>query len=203
MALAEEDYENLRAQADADPVRYAQWDPNGQFRREYAGLHPENQHQQKTEDAREENHSRGHHDDEIEHPITAVSSSSTADTEADTARFEGIRSRPSARRSRSSNGYSYDTGIHRSETNRINQGRETHPIALDRISTYRSQHFGTVGTNISTKISRRQLPNFGGGKPYPPKLPAQEEYVVEFDGPDDPIHAQNWPLKKKFVLHLL
>jgi DHA1 family multidrug resistance protein-like MFS transporter len=39
----------------------------------------------------------------------------------------------------------------------------------------------------------------GLGKPYPPLLPAQEEYVVEFTGPDDPLHAQNWPMKKKWV----
>jgi DHA1 family multidrug resistance protein-like MFS transporter len=27
----------------------------------------------------------------------------------------------------------------------------------------------------------------------------KEVYVVEFDSHDDPTHAQNWPLKKKFV----
>jgi DHA1 family multidrug resistance protein-like MFS transporter len=37
----------------------------------------------------------------------------------------------------------------------------------------------------------------GLDKPYPPPLPDQEEYVVEFDGPDDPLHAQQWPMKKK------
>jgi DHA1 family multidrug resistance protein-like MFS transporter len=30
-------------------------------------------------------------------------------------------------------------------------------------------------------------------------LPEQEQYVVEFDGPNDPLHSQNWPLKKKLV----
>jgi DHA1 family multidrug resistance protein-like MFS transporter len=45
----------------------------------------------------------------------------------------------------------------------------------------------------------KNLPKFGGGKPYPPALPEKEEYVVEFDGHDDPLHAQNWPVKKKFV----
>jgi hypothetical protein len=24
-------------------------------------------------------------------------------------------------------------------------------------------------------------------------------YVVEFDGKDDPLHPQNWPLKRKYV----
>jgi DHA1 family multidrug resistance protein-like MFS transporter len=43
------------------------------------------------------------------------------------------------------------------------------------------------------------MPNFGAGKPFPPPLPDREEYVVEFDGPDDPMHAQNWPLRKKII----
>ena len=37
----------------------------------------------------------------------------------------------------------------------------------------------------------------GAGKEYPPLLPDREEYVVEFDGPDDPLHPQNWPMRKK------
>ncbi|KFA61226.1 hypothetical protein S40285_06471 [Stachybotrys chlorohalonatus IBT 40285] len=78
---------------------------------------------------------------------------------------------------------------------------ERHPTELSRIATHRSQHLGTVGGHINSKTnsraSRRPLPAFGAGKPYPPPLPDQEEYVVEFDGPDDPLHAQNWPLRKK------
>ena len=76
------------------------------------------------------------------------------------------------------------------------------PETLERIATHKSQHDETVGRRISTRRSslRRKskpLPAFGAGKPYPPMLPAQDTYVVEFDGPDDPMHAQNWPLKKK------
>ena len=82
---------------------------------------------------------------------------------------------------------------------RINTQRdlERHPTELSRIQTQRSQHIGTVGRSLTSRESRKPLPKFGGGKPYPPLLPAQEEYVVEFDGPDDPSHPQNWPLKKK------
>lgn len=47
------------------------------------------------------------------------------------------------------------------------------------------------------------MPNFGAGKPFPPPLPDREEFVVEFDGPDDPIHAQNWPLKKKLPVTIV
>jgi DHA1 family multidrug resistance protein-like MFS transporter len=28
----------------------------------------------------------------------------------------------------------------------------------------------------------------------------RDEYVVEFDGVDDPLHGQNWPLKKKLYI---
>ena len=76
---------------------------------------------------------------------------------------------------------------------------ERHPTALSRIETHRTQHSGTVGRSITSRKSKKPLPNFGGGKDYPPQLPAQEEYVVEFDGPHDPLHPQNWSLKKKYV----
>jgi DHA1 family multidrug resistance protein-like MFS transporter len=77
---------------------------------------------------------------------------------------------------------------------------ERHPTMLSRIQTAKSQHAGTIGRSLTgktTRESRKPLPEMGLGKPYPPLLPAQEEYVVEFDGPDDPRHAQNWPMKKK------
>ena len=78
---------------------------------------------------------------------------------------------------------------------------ERHPTELDRIHTARSQHSATVGaglgkSNTRTRDSRRPLPPMGAGKNLPAPLD-NDEYVVEFDGPDDPLHAQNWPLKKK------
>ncbi|KAI0181523.1 MFS general substrate transporter [Hypoxylon sp. FL1284] len=76
---------------------------------------------------------------------------------------------------------------------------ERHPTELSRINTARSQHSATVGRSLRSRASRKPLPNFGAGKPFPPPLPNQEEYVVEFDGPDDPYHAQNWSLKKKLL----
>ena len=74
---------------------------------------------------------------------------------------------------------------------------ERHPTALSRIATHKSQHSQTVGRRATTRESRKPLPPFGAGKPYPPPLPEREEYVVEFDGPDDPLHPQNWTMKKK------
>jgi DHA1 family multidrug resistance protein-like MFS transporter len=74
---------------------------------------------------------------------------------------------------------------------------DRNPTSLSRIHTQRSQHSATVGKSLKSRESKKPLPEFGGGKPYPPMLPEQEEYVVEFDGPDDPLHPQNWPMKKK------
>lgn len=86
---------------------------------------------------------------------------------------------------------------------------ERHPEALRRIETHRSQHAGTVGASgVESRLTRtltrrrteRPLPSLGAGKPFPPPLPEREEYVVEFDGVDDPLHAQNWPMKKKLYI---
>jgi DHA1 family multidrug resistance protein-like MFS transporter len=80
---------------------------------------------------------------------------------------------------------------------------ERHPTELSRIATQRSQHVSTVGAHPASKTasraSKRPLPGFGAGKPYPPQLPDQDDYVVEFDGPDDPLHSQNWPMRKKIL----
>lgn len=65
------------------------------------------------------------------------------------------------------------------------------------METHRLQHVQTVGASVKSKADTKPLPEFGGGKPYPPDLPPQEEYVVEFDGKDDPLHPQNWPFKRK------
>jgi DHA1 family multidrug resistance protein-like MFS transporter len=69
---------------------------------------------------------------------------------------------------------------------------ERHATAMSRIQTQRSQHSGTVGASVKSRQSRKPLPAFGAGKAYPPALPDREEYGV-----DDPLHAQNWTLKKK------
>lgn len=76
-----------------------------------------------------------------------------------------------------------------------------HPTALSRIQTGRSQANITIGAGLrsrtATRESKKPLPGFGAGKEYPPMLPERDQYVVEFDGPNDPLHAQNWPLRKK------
>ena len=77
----------------------------------------------------------------------------------------------------------------------------THPVEDHRTETHRLQHSQTVGSHPTKTRTNTEapLPEFGGGKSYPPPLPEREEYVVEFDGKDDPLHPQNWPLKRKWV----
>lgn len=90
---------------------------------------------------------------------------------------------------------------------------ERNPEAISRIETHRSQHAGTVGARstapsrltqtLSRRRTERPLLEMGAGKPFPPPLPDREEYVVEFLGVDDPLHAQNWPMKKKIGIAML
>ncbi|KAL7952490.1 major facilitator superfamily domain-containing protein [Trichoderma compactum] len=40
----------------------------------------------------------------------------------------------------------------------------------------------------------------GAGKPYPPDILEKDGYIVEFDGADDPIHPQNWPMRTKAII---
>ncbi|KAJ5294613.1 hypothetical protein N7508_009434 [Penicillium antarcticum] len=45
--------------------------------------------------------------------------------------------------------------------------------------------------------------SIGGGKPFPEALPDSDNYVVEFEGVDDPYHPQNWNLSKKLFTSTL
>ncbi|OJJ54895.1 hypothetical protein ASPSYDRAFT_60694 [Aspergillus sydowii CBS 593.65] len=62
-----------------------------------------------------------------------------------------------------------------------------------------SQHQHTVGSNRDRIEKEKWLP-MGGGRPYPLALPDPEMYVVQFDGPDDPIHPHNWPMGRRVVI---
>lgn len=39
----------------------------------------------------------------------------------------------------------------------------------------------------------------GLGRSFPAPLPNPEDYIVEFDGPDDPKHPYNWKFSVKYV----
>src|SRR5688572_26566193 len=118
---------------------------------------------------------------EIEHVLTSSSTSTTSSN--------NTRNRTTSLASRNMSRVSTQNDL------------ERHPTELSRIATARSQHVQTVGSGVrsrtNSRASRKPMPNFGAGKPFPPPLPDREEYVVEFDGPEDPMHAQNWPLRKK------
>lgn len=77
-----------------------------------------------------------------------------------------------------------------------------HPTELDRIATHRLWHSATVGgsrPNIAQRNTTMKTSTLGAGKPFPPTSYNVEDYLVEFDGPHDPIHPQNWPMKKKYT----
>ncbi|KAL1884382.1 hypothetical protein VTK73DRAFT_76 [Phialemonium thermophilum] len=133
--------------------------------------------------------------DEVDRELIA------AEREASPRLFEGRLNDEVERVPTQSSGSSSSFSARGSGISRIPTQRdlERHPTVLSRIQTERSQHSNTVGRGPNSRQPKKPLPAFGAGKPYPPPLPAQEEYVVEFDGPDDPLHAQNWPLRKKLL----
>jgi DHA1 family multidrug resistance protein-like MFS transporter len=97
-------------------------------------------------------------------------------------------------------GHQREASISRMPTQREDiENLERHETALSRIQTQKSQHSNTVGASVKSRASRKPLPAFGAGKPYPPGLPEREQYVVEFENADDPMHAQNWPIRKKLL----
>lgn len=75
-----------------------------------------------------------------------------------------------------------------------------HPTHVHRWQSQIIQHTHTVARDArrSKTIESRPLPEFGAGKVYPPEpLAEREAYVVDFSGPDDPLHPQNWPTREK------
>ncbi len=170
VTMEEEDYEVIRAARNASPHRFADWDRSDSFRRQYRERHANDKPAQlpNRQDGRS--------------PSRASSAESVVLEEIGMARPQRHR-----------------MGSTATETLSSQPGLERHPTALSRIETHRSQHLGTVGSSLRARQSRQSkpLPNFGAGKDYPSPLPDREEYVVEFDGHDDPLHAQNWPMRRK------
>jgi hypothetical protein len=79
------------------------------------------------------------------------------------------------------------------------QARKSHPTELERIATYRNIHLSTVGAQASSKIGTRlqTVTTLGAGKVFAPVDYNVEDFLVEFDGHDDPLHPQNWPMRKR------
>ncbi|KAJ5682183.1 hypothetical protein N7462_005348 [Penicillium macrosclerotiorum] len=74
-------------------------------------------------------------------------------------------------------------------------------VELERIETYRLQHRSTVGSGAP--LPREEWMPMGAGKPYPPELPDPEQFVVEFTDANDPLHPQNWPLRRKIAISIV
>ena len=172
-----EDVSVLRAERDASPERFAEFDPNDSFGQHYGPL--------RGESSNEQAQARLHAEQTSEEELGEEMAESGSTTTRESVEIEPIRGTGSA------------LSKEQTQTDKINT-LERHPTALDRIETHRSQHSSTVGGLVSIRSRKsRPLPNFGAGKPYPPLLPEREEYVVEFDGHSDPLHPQNWPTKRK------
>jgi DHA1 family multidrug resistance protein-like MFS transporter len=129
-----------------------------------------------------------------------------AERDASPERFPQVR--PYNSRQSTSLGHSLNSvptvtpGQEYSQSRNRTRTRESslHPIELCRIRTQRLQQRSTVGS-LGRKQSRPFEPTLeiGAGKPLPPAFLDGEDYVVEFLGPNDPLHPQNWPFRKKCV----
>jgi DHA1 family multidrug resistance protein-like MFS transporter len=79
------------------------------------------------------------------------------------------------------------------------QSHKSHPKELDRIATHRTIHRSTVGAQTRSRSNTRihKVTTLGAGKVFAPADYNVEEFLVEFDGHDDPLHPQNWPMRKR------
>lgn len=80
------------------------------------------------------------------------------------------------------------------------EGRRTSSISMQR-STSRLSRIGSAGleranTTLSTIRSRRPVPPFSHPLTHERTKP---DYIVEFDGPDDPYRPLNWAFNKKVM----
>lgn len=204
-----EDAARLRAEREASPTRWHSFDPNDSLRERWLAGHPvpeppqqsnENEPQETPrEEVEETSRNIGRQGSHVSHSSHASSSSSSASSS--TTRQGSLRPAPTdSTQSRAQS--QPDGAILRMNTTRrdeyLFEYLERHPTAVKRIQEHRLQHSHTVGTTRSRP--EKDLPAFGGGKEYPPLLPDREEYVVEFEGPNDPKHPQNWPLKTKLII---
>ncbi|KAK9369168.1 major facilitator superfamily domain-containing protein [Lipomyces kononenkoae] len=73
------------------------------------------------------------------------------------------------------------------------------PVTIERMQSARSIQSEILEFQVRKKAFEL-LPPFGAGKEYPPQPPAIENYIVEYDGADDPLHPQNWAVAKKLTL---
>jgi DHA1 family multidrug resistance protein-like MFS transporter len=93
------------------------------------------------------------------------------------------------------------------ESDPVLQESQNHSAKLDEkdettlnwIRTHETQVAYTVGATKSSESSVLMVPAEERKKAYPPGFLGQNEYLVEFDGADDPAHPQNWSSQVKLV----
>ncbi|KAK5127135.1 hypothetical protein LTR85_008495 [Meristemomyces frigidus] len=208
MAFTKEDADMAHAEYDADPERWEQYGSTSGLRREYtefrntratsSGAPEEEAPNEEVEEPREEVEEAPREEVE-EQPHLDGRHMSTVSSISSVSSVQHESLRGSARQ-RPARADSALTATNTRMERAFMEYLDRHPTAIKRVEDHRLQHFLTVGTSRASTSASQQLPEFGGGKPYPPPLPEREEYVVEFNGHDDPHHAQNWPMKKKLVI---
>ncbi|KAK3709685.1 hypothetical protein LTR37_010712 [Vermiconidia calcicola] len=206
-----EDADIVWAERDTSPTRFRSYDPNDQLVKEYervhaergarsrspAGSRPSAERREPVEEVEEVEpiHSHGSHARGSN--ATGSRNSSSASSISTVERVE-TRDQPGSRSRRR----------HMSTISKASTGMEQdmmsyldrHPTAVERIEAHRLQHSQTVGSTRAFSREGIEIPDFGGGKPFPPPLPEREEYVVQFSGFDDPRHAQNFKFSKKLII---
>ena len=201
-----EDAARLRAEQDASPTRWREYDPNDRLRNSYHAQHPDDTHAHQAEAWQDH---AAHPATEEAEDLAAVrrqsSHASTSSSSSGASRSSVARRIPTTQSVRTVSTRQAELDISRLNTAQRDRAvfayLERHPTAVQRIDDHRLQHSQTVGTTRSKPW--KELPDFGGGKEYPPLLPEREEYVVEFSGHDDPTHPQNWPSKRKMIIFAL
>ncbi|TKA68096.1 hypothetical protein B0A55_08575 [Friedmanniomyces simplex] len=196
MPLDERDIQIAKAQYDADPERWRDYEATEGLRHDYYQMHPRDElvgGQTPSDQAIEE--AEPIEEAEQSAPTHRHESIASSTMSASSVSRESIRGDAQPRTRRLASVATVSDPV---VEDKIINYLDRHPTAIQRIADHRLQHSLTVGSRrTGTSV---HLPNFGGGKPYPPLLPEREEYVVEFDGHSDPSHAQNWPLKTKIII---
>lgn len=201
-----EDADIAWAERDEDPVRYRTYDPNDGLATTYDRVHEERAARERSRSTRRtssrpSNRARQEPVEEVEEvqPVRTHEHGVRPDgtrNETGSVSSSSVSSVSTRRRQRQMSTVSKaSTRMEREMMDYLDR----HPTAVARIEGHRLQHMQTVGSRKVTKEGT-VLPDFGGGKPYPPPLPEQEEYVVEFSGHDDPRHAMNFTFKKKLAI---
>lgn len=209
-----EDVDLAWAERDASPTRLRDYDRNDGLTEEYERIHTESearrashsrsqiQRSQASRERHEEPVEEVEAAEEVEPPIQRHdgphgTANETGSVSSSVSSKENLRGQNSRHRSRQMSTLSKaSTRMERMLMEYIDR----HPTAIDRIEAHRLQHMQTVGSSKPFLGEAIELPDFGGGKPYPPPLPEREEYVVEFSGHDDPRHAVNFTAKKKLII---